>query len=367
MEMALDDVLEHGPGRVRLAQPGEFTRLAFLNGRIDLAQSEAVLSLIRARSESELLAAAEKLKGRVGRRVAELQQAVTELRVQAEAALDFAPHGIEVIGEQEFVGRCRRLCRQMQAEVARGRGELAPDGAIHAVICGPPNAGKSSLLNRLAERDVALVHHRAGTTRDAVRGEAMIAGARFRITDTAGIAGGTSGPDAEAARRARGEAEGCQLLLLVLDGSRPSPDGAAEPARAAPRERVLCVINKCDLPEELDEARLRPETFAWETVHTSALTGEGLDGLRDALGRTVAEGRLDASAADCLFNARQRRAVRDALGAIERASRSVGEEMGYEFAAVDLREASEALGQVTGRVGGQEVLDAIFSQFCIGK
>ncbi|KPK58536.1 MAG: hypothetical protein AMK73_09220 [Planctomycetes bacterium SM23_32] len=211
------------------------------------------------------------------------------------------------------------------------------------------------------------MHHRAGTTRDAVRAEIEVGGVCFRLTDTAGLAETGAGPDAEAVRRAGEQARACQLLLLVLDGSEPAPLGVARVAAPLRRERVLCVINKCDLPQVLDEGSLSADAFAYETIHTSALTGEGMDALRGALGRTAAEGRLDGSAADCLFNARQRDAVRRALGEVEAAQRTIREGMGYEFAAVNLREAADALGEVTGQVTGQDILDRIFSAFCIGK
>jgi tRNA modification GTPase len=365
--MLLDDVLSHGPGALRLAEPGEFTRRAFLNGRIDLSQAEAVLALIRARSEAELLAAASKLGGSVSRRCAALQEEVTALRVQVEAALDFAEQDIELIGQEQLLRRCRDLRRQMSEEAAKGRGEIASDGRVHVVICGPPNAGKSSLLNCLADADTAIVHPRAGTTRDAVRAEIEVAGVFFRLTDTAGLTADAAGPDAEAVRRAEEQIRSCQLLVLVVDGSAPPAGGVTSVPKVLPQARVLCVVNKCDLPQVLNERDLDAAGFAYETVHTSALTGEGLDGLREALGRTVAEGRLDASAADCLFNARQRSALRRAERETRLAERAVLGGMGYEFAAVNLRAAADALGEVTGEVSPQDVLGRIFGQFCIGK
>ncbi len=367
LDMILHDLVAHGHGGLSLAEPGEFTRRAFLNGRIDLSRAEAVLALIRARSESELLAATSKLSGSVGRRCAGLQEAVTDLRAQIEAALDFAPHGIDLIGEDEFMRRCDALRAEMAREIEKGRGEIASDGTVHVVICGPPNAGKSSLLNKLAGAEKAIVHAQAGTTRDAVSAEIEVGGIFFRLSDTAGLTEHAAGPDAEAVRRAREHICSCQLLLVVLDGSVPLPEEAVVAPRLLPAERVLCVINKCDLPQLLDEETLDARGFAWETLHTSALTGEGMDGVREALGRTVTEGRLDASASDCLFNARQRNAIARSLEEMGRAAGAVGAGLGYEFAALDLREAAEALGEVTGEVTSQDVLDRIFSQFCIGK
>jgi tRNA modification GTPase len=167
--------------------------------------------------------------------------------------------------------------------------------------------------------------------------------------------------------KAQAQIRSCQLLLVVFDGSAPAPEGVLEAAAQVPRSRVLCVINKCDLPQVLDEDGVGAGRFAWETLHASALTGEGMDALREALGRTVAEGRLDASAADCLFNARQRGALRRVLDELSHGEEAVRAGMGYEFAAVNLREAADALGEVTGQVTAQDVLDRVFSQFCIGK
>jgi tRNA modification GTPase len=371
LDMVLDDVLAHGPGSVRLAQPGEFTRRAFLNGRIDLSQAEAVLALIRAQSESEMLAAGSRLRGSVGRRCAALQDAVTALRAQAEGALDFAPDGTELMSEEEFIERCAGLRAQMEWEATKGRDDMASNGRVHVVICGAPNAGKSSLLNRLAGGEKAIVHPRPGTTRDAVHAEMEVGGVFFRLTDTAGLSstedGAAAGPDRAAVEKAQAQIRSCQLLLVVFDGSAPAPEGVLEAAAQVPRSRVLCVINKCDLPQVLDEDGVGAGRFAWETLHASALTGEGMDALREALGRTVAEGRLDASAADCLFNARQRGALRRVLDELSHGEEAVRAGMGYEFAAVNLREAADALGEVTGQVTAQDVLDRVFSQFCIGK
>jgi tRNA modification GTPase len=365
LDIVLDDLLAAGRGALRLALPGEFTERAFLNGRIDLSQAEAVLSVIRARNEAELAAAVAKLDGAVSNEIACAQRELAELRALIEAALDFAEHGVDPIRCDEFIERADRIRSRLQSEVDKVRDELASDGCLRVVLCGPPNAGKSSLLNRLAGRQVAIVHETPGTTRDPVSAEVEVDGVFFRVSDTAGLRDDAEGVEAVAIERTRRLARAAQLVVLVLDGSRPLPAGALDVARGVQRQKVLCAINKSDLPQELDESEA--SAAAAEVVHVSALTGEGMDEFRQALGRVVFQGRLDASAADCLFNARQRDAVRRALGHIGRAEEAVRDGMGYEFAALDLREAADALGEVTGQVGAQDVLDIIFSRFCIGK
>jgi tRNA modification GTPase len=362
LDMVLDELLAGDPEGVRLAGPGEFTRRAFLNGRIDLAQAEAVLGLIRARSESELLAAAARLEGGVSRFCGELLDEVTELRVQAEAALDFAPHGIELMSASALAERCRALRGRAAGHLARGRAEAASDGCVRAVICGAPNAGKSSLLNRLVGAERSLVHSRAGTTRDAVSAEATLDGVRFRLTDTAGLATGLAGADADAVERARRMVRSAQLVVLVLDGSAPAPQGALEAVRHVPAGLLLCAVNKSDLPGGLEAAGL-----PGAVVRTCALSCEGVEELRQEMVRAVLDGWLDASASDCLLNARQRDAVRRAMREVEQAEEAVEAGLGLEFTAFNLREAAEALLEVTGQAASGHVLDRIFSRFCIGK
>ena len=366
LDMVLDEFLELGQG-VRLAEPGEFTRRAFLNGRIDLAQAEAVLAVVRARNEAELRAAAARREGRASRRCAQLQDRVAELRAELEANLDFSEQNIELMSESKALDTLSALARELQRETESGRGQLASDGSVHVVICGPPNAGKSSLLNRLAEDEKAIVNPAAGTTRDAVQAEIELHGIYFRLTDTAGLDAEGDDLQRAASEMTRAELRRAQLVMLVLDGTRQVPPGVLERAESLPPEHLLCVINKCDLPCVVEEEMLCDITGITHFVHTSALTGEGIEELRQELGRVIFEGRIDASAADCLFNARQRCALRRALSEITAAEQAVREGVGYEFAALNLRQATDALGEISGQLTSQDILDRIFSRFCIGK
>jgi tRNA modification GTPase len=366
LDMLLDDLLAQGGGSVRLAQPGEFSRRAFLNGRIDLSQAEAVLAVIRARSESELLAASAGVRGAAGRRCAGLLDEVTELRVQAEAALDFAPHGIELISEEDFTRRCRRVLHSCEQAVATGR-ELSAAGLVDVVLCGWPNAGKSTLLNRLVGHQRAIVHHQPGTTRDVVSAETVMDGMHFRFSDTAGLMVRAHGADEEAVHRAHGRIETAQIVLLVLDGSAPLPAALAGTVRDLPMDRVICLLNKQDLPQVTDGTTVRDTGLTCPVLRISAAGGDGVATLRREIIDRVMEGRVDLSAGEAHFNARQREAVRRAVDELAGADRAVADGMGYEFAAFNLRQAAEALQQVTGETVSADVLDRIFGRFCIGK
>jgi tRNA modification GTPase len=367
LDMVLDDLLAHSGDLVRLAQPGEFTRRAFLSGRIDLAQAEAVLSLVHARTESELAAAARSLGGEVTRTCALLAESITELRADVEAHLDFAEHDTNLVTPPELTARLRSLRRLADRQMAAGCSGRASSAAVEAVLFGPPNAGKSSLLNRLVGSERAVVHHTPGTTRDSVRDVVRVRGVRIGLADTAGVGRDVRGPDARSQDQALALMSSCALLVLVVDGSVPLHPGLLELVASVPPSRLICAISKCDLPPVLDPASLACAGRPYETMRTSSVTGEGIAALRDALWRAVVEGRADASPAECLLNARQREAVRACAHQIAAAQDTVESGGGYELVAFHLQEAARSVGRVTGAVTSQDVLDRVFARFCIGK
>ncbi len=366
LEMVLEDLL--ADGSVRLAQAGEFTRLAFANGRIDLSQAEAVLSVIRAQNAAELKAAIGRLGGSVGRRCRWLQERITELRVEMEAALDFAEHGIQLVSPEELTARCADLRSELERDAVGGRYQAAGDGTVRVAVLGPPNAGKSSLLNRLAASERAIVHHEPGTTRDTVGVTVRKGATWFHLVDTAGLAEkALDGLDDEAMRRARETARICDLLILVVDGAAPLPDDLSRVAQLAGGRPVLRVANKSDLPAVFPDEDLEGVDAIGRVHRLSALTGEGIDELWTAMRDAVTGGAVETWASDCMWNARQREALRRAACELADAEAAVADGMGYEFAAFNLRAASDVLGEITGQVSPQDVLDVIFSRFCIGK
>ncbi len=339
----LDSVLRRG---ARPARPGEFTLRAFLSGRIDLAQAEAVEQLISAEGEEERRAAVDQLQGAFSSRVRAIEDQVLDLGADAEAAIDFADQDIEVLPVEE----ARRRAEQARAALELLLAECASRRILEVrpvvALCGRPNAGKSSLFNALTGGR-AIVTDVPGTTRDVLASDVEM-GVPVRLLDTAGIQE-AHGPDGDAVRRARAAVETADLVLLVVDATE---SGAREDLLPRGRPGIL-VRSKCDLAPAAGPSG----------VDTSARTGQGLDELRRTVGRLLSEGspgarfRLDLRQKALLHEAREAlaRSVGGALG------------LGMEFVALDLRAALDSLGGVTGRNVEEGLLDRIFSRFCLGK
>ena len=342
----------------RQARPGEFSERAFLNGKLDLAQAEAIADLIAATDGRAARAARRSLEGAFSRRVDAIAEVLLRLRVHVEAAIDFADEPIDTLGGAQVrdgLADARARLAALLAEAEHGR--RLRDG-LHVVLLGPPNAGKSSLLNALAGSERAIVTDIAGTTRDVLRESVRLDGLELTLVDTAGLREAGDAIEREGMRRARVELEHADLVLLVLDARDPQAGLDAVgtlPAGAA----VLELCNKADLLDALpadDAARL------W----LSAATGEGIGRLRARL-RELAGGHA-GEGSDGEFSARARhvealRQARDALD--EAAAEFAGERL--ELAAEQLRRGHDALGAITGRISADDMLGHIFSTFCIGK
>src|SRR5882724_830472 len=359
-KLVLDTVLENG---ARMAEPGEFTRRAFLNGRIDLAQAEAVADLIHARTELALAAANEQLAGKLSQRINLLRDEMIKTLAHVEAHIDFPDEDIAPDTRRQLIERLERGAQFMD-ELLRtsNEGQILRRG-IRAAIIGRPNAGKSSLLNQLLGHDRAIVSPIPGTTRDTIEETANIRGLPVVFVDTAGLREAGDEIEVEGIRRSRETLARADLVLHVLDGSEEFTEADKKHlAEFAAKKRIL-VRNKIDLPARLD----LPAGEKTTVVEVCCLSGKGIESLKDAIKELVWAGEIRAEMLQVMINSRHQDALARARAATERTIEALTANQTLELAAMDLRIATNAVGEIVGKTATEDLLDSIFSQFCIGK
>ena len=351
----------------RPAGPGEFTLRAFLNGKMDLAQAEAVQELIAAESALGARVAVEHLRGRLSAEVAALRDGLVEVVGEIEAAIDFPDEGIEPETRPVLLARLRSLRERAAALLGTfEEGRRVREG-VRVVIAGKPNVGKSSLLNVLLDEERAIVTAHPGTTRDVLRESLVLQGVLLTVVDTAGVREPRDAAEAEGVRRSREALRGADVVLLVLDGAIPIDEADFEIAGRIGDRAFITVVNKVDLPQHADFATLHKRLVGQASVHTSALEKTGLDALRAAIVEAAWPSGLPGSDAALVTEVRHRDALARAEAALGETLAALEGDRGLELAAVDARDALDALGEIVGAVTTADILDRIFSKFCIGK
>lgn len=368
--------LSHG---CRTARPGEMTLRAFLNGRLDLAQAEAVMALIAAESEAGRRLALRQLHGELSARIGRARQAALDALVRIEASIDFPEEEVPTPEPAEL----RALIRTARTEVdgllvGADRGRLLREG-LRVALVGRPNVGKSSLLNALLRTERAIVTPVAGTTRDTVEEWASVGGVPLHLIDTAGLSPSDDPIERLGVERSRAAAQSADLLLFVVDAScaltpldfqaaaqlRAMRAEADSPAAGGARELVL-VLNKADLPQVVDEAQVRELWPGAALAHTCSLSSEGIAALEDAITHKVLRGETQAGEV-LVSSTRHQDALRRAAAQLAAAEETLDGGLALDFVSIDLRTALETLGEVTGETADTDLLDRIFSEFCIGK
>ena len=350
---------------VRLAAPGEFTRRAFLNGRIDLIQAEAVIDVIRGKTEAALALAQHQRAGLLSRQIEELREVLVHALALVEAYIDFPEEDISSADSGEVTRLVEDALEKVDAVLGGfGEGRALREG-VSVVIAGKPNVGKSSLLNTLLKEKRAIVTAIPGTTRDVIEEVVNIRGLPVKVLDTAGICESDDPIEREGVRIALEKIPRADLVLFVLDASRPLDSDDQFIGKELENRKVILVLNKSDLPESI---RLPASFSVHETIKISTLSGSGIEDLQQAIHSAFLHGHaVDSREYVALSNVRHRDSLDKCRQALQRFTENAAADGNLELLAIDLGEALHSVGEVTGETTPDEVLDIIFQRFCIGK
>jgi tRNA modification GTPase len=365
----LQQVLEAAlRGGAREALPGEFTKRAFLSGRIDLVQAEAVLDIIQAKTDEGLRLAEEQLRGKLSREIAGLREELLGLLIAIEAYIDFPEEDIDppsAAGVVEVLDRT--LARVEELIKASEEGEIYREG-VKVAIVGKANVGKSSLLNQFLERGRAIVTAVPGTTTDVIEESANLSGVLIRLTDMAGLQDPRNEVEQEGVRLAREKMSEAHLILLVVDRSRPLDDEDQRIFREVQGKRALLVLNKIDLPPRIDAEEVKQEVGMKDLYPISALQGDGIEELKKGIVGAIVRGTAKRGGGELIpVNLRHKRVLEKAQGALEEALEGRKREIPWDLTAIEIRQVLNILGEIVGETTPEEILEMIFARFCIGK
>lgn len=358
----LDLVLENG---ARLAHPGEFTKRAFLNGRIDLAQAEAVIDVIRAKTDSALRLGLNQLKGGLSGEINKYRESILDILVQLEASIDFPDEEISGKALKTLSREIEEISASLEDLIENSRSARILREGIHLVICGKPNVGKSSLLNTLLKEERAIVTPLAGTTRDTIEEIIDIKGIPVRIVDTAGILEPRDLIEKKALIRSRKEISAADLVIIVFDGSKRLSQEDSLLIKKLKRKTVIAVINKIDLKQKIEREKI---VSAFKNViDISAKRSRNITLLEKIVADLIYGGAVLNTESVMVGNLRHIQLIRKAQKNIAQASESLDNELSLEFIAQDLREALGFMDEILGKRFSADLLEKIFSEFCIGK
>jgi tRNA modification GTPase len=357
-------VLRHG---ARLAEPGEFTKRAFLNGRIDLPQAEAIIDLIRSKTDQAQKLAMRQVEGRLSQEIRELRQKLVELLAHVEVTIDYPEHDVEDVTTRHILIEGEKAIERIE-QLLKGAftGRILREG-LRTVILGRPNVGKSSLMNALSRTNRAIVTDIPGTTRDILEEQISLRGIPLHIIDTAGIRETEDIVERIGVERSREAIQEADLVLFVVDASRELTSTDKELLQEVRKCPTIVILNKLDLPRKVKTDEILQLTDDAPIIEMSIKKGKGIDALEDEVERLFFAGALEGKEGTYVSNARHISLLEKAKRQLEEALSSARMGLTLDLVAVDLRNAWETLGEVIGQAVGEDLLDQIFSQFCLGK
>jgi len=361
VQQVVEDLLARG---CRMAEPGEFTRTAFANGKLDLSQAEAVADLISARSIQAIQVAHRQLEGSVGRKMTELADRLLGIMAAIEAYIDFPEEDLPAEEQNGPTAELAKLSVELGRLIASSHYKTILQEGIRTVIIGEPNAGKSSLLNVLTGEDRAIVTAQPGTTRDFLSERILVGRYGLRLVDTAGLREAESEIEARGMAKTLEQVEAADLLLVVIDQSVPAPRFEESVMERLREKRALVIENKIDLPKQ--EGVTDPFSGI-PRVRVSLTQGEGIESLREAIESALESDPVIPGSDELLVSARHAHALRNARQSIDTARQRLRDDEAAELVAAELRDALASVGEVIGKVDNEEMLDRLFQSFCIGK
>jgi tRNA modification GTPase len=360
----LELCIENG---ARTAEPGEFTKRAFLNGRIDLSQAEAVIDLVKSRTEQSLKIAAKNLRGEVGIEIRKLRKTIMDVVVQLEASIDFIEEDLEITPFSRLLMKVKKVKDELIELIKNEeKGEIIKNGVKIAIV-GKPNVGKSSLLNLLLKKEKAIVTSIPGTTRDAVEEILYVEGIPLILVDTAGIRKTKNTIEKIGVSRSLKHINEAELVLMVVDGNGKIRKMDLDIIEKVKDKKTICCINKADLKQNLEIKRLEKYFNRNFIVKISALKGKGIRDLEDRIRKMILDdGSMDLEE-KIIINSRHKSILKEVRDLLENAERAMRDKLSEEFPSYDLKAAYDLMGEIIGETTGEDVLTMIFSKFCVGK
>lgn len=364
VKRVMDLLLQHD---IRLAEPGEFTKRAFLNGRIDLSQAEAVIDLIRSKSDRAFSVALKQVEGNLSKRIQELRHTLIETMAHIEVNIDYPEHDVESLTSAFIQEKCNTVMGEIEQLLkTANEGKILREGIVTAIV-GRPNVGKSSLLNTLAQESKAIVTDIPGTTRDVIEEFVTINGIPLKLLDTAGIRETVDVVEQIGVERSRTALSEADLILLVLNHNEPLHEDELQLIEQIGSRQVIVVLNKMDLPQHLDVNAVEAHFPAERIVRMSVKEQEGLRELEEAISNIFFSGKLEANDLTYVSNVRHISLLKKAMQSLQDAVQATEEHIPIDLIQIDVRSAWEYLGEIIGDAVGDSLIDQIFSQFCLGK